>query len=225
MNGIHDLGGAPGFGPVEAEPHEPVFHHDWERRTFAMVVACGSLRRWNLDSSRHAREHMPAADYLATSYYEHWLFGLERLLDRTALLTRDELSARLLDPKSPFTGSLPEAALRLPAANVQKVLRDPRGAKVNEDVVPRFKAGDPVRAKNLNPEGHTRLPRYCRGKAGVIEMDQGVWVFPDTHAATGDKKPQHVYAVRFAAAELWGPGASPRDFVFVDLWDDYLDPA
>ena len=113
----------------------------------------------------------------------------------------------------------------LKRADVQKVLRDPRGAQVDEDVPPRFRPGARVRARNMNPVGHTRLPRYCRGQQGVVDRDQGVWVFPDTHAAGQGQKPQHVYSVRFAASELWGPTASERDFVYVDLWDDYLDPA
>ncbi len=224
MNGIHDLGGMHGFGPVAAEPDEPVFHHDWERRAFALTVASGALGRWNLDMSRHAREQMPAAEYLATGYYEHWLFGLERLLDRTGLVARAELEARLRDPASPAAPH-PDASRRLRAEAVQKVLRDPRGAKSDVDVPGRFKPGDRVRARALNPEGHTRLPRYCRGRAGEVVLDQGTWVFPDAHAAGLGKKPQRVYAVRFAARELWGPEAPGRDSVTVDLWDEYLDPA
>ena len=225
MNGIHDLGGMHGFGPVEPEPDEPVFHQEWERRTFALTVAAGALGRWNLDISRHSREQMPAAEYLATSYYEHWLFGLERLLDRNGLVTTREIAARLRDPRSLHGGVSPGPIRVLEAAVVQKALRDPRGAKVDVVVAPTFKPGDRVRARTLNPIGHTRLPRYCRGRAGIVDSDQGVWVFPDTHAAGEGKKPQHVYSVRFAAQELWGPGASPRDSVYVDLWDDYLEPA
>ena len=102
MNGIHDLGGMHGFGPVEPEVNEPVFHPEWERRTFALTIAAGYLGRWNLDMSRHSREQMPAAEYLATSYYEHWLWGLERLLVRTGLMTREEIDARTRNPRSPL---------------------------------------------------------------------------------------------------------------------------
>jgi len=223
MNGIHDLGGMHGLGPIEREEGEPVFHEEWERRTFAMTLACAFLGRWNLDRSRSAREQMDAAEYLSTSYYEHWLFGLERLLKENGLVKRGELEARMGGRGS---SEAPIAGARvLKGGDVEKALRDPRGARVDADVAGRFKVGDRVRARNLNPIGHTRLPRYCRGKEGIVHADQGVWVFPDTHAAGEGKRPQRVYSVRFASTELWGSGASPRDFVHVDLWDDYLEPA
>lgn len=225
MNGPHDLGGMAGFGPVRPEPGEPVFHDEWERRVFALNLAAGRHGRWNLDMSRHAREQMAPSEYLAASYYERWLFGLERLLDRTGLVSRAEAAARMRDPRS-ASGPVAAGPLRrLEAAEVARVLRDPRGAKVEAHVPPRFKPGDRVRARSLPPAGHTRLPGYCRGREGTVGMDHGVWVFPDAHAAGLGKKPQHVYAVRFAARELWGPGASPVDSVHVDLWDDYLEPA
>jgi nitrile hydratase beta subunit len=225
MNGIHDLGGMHGFGPVEREADEPVFHDEWERRVFALTLAAGYLGRWNLDMSRHAREHMPAAEYLATSYYEHWLWGLERLLDGTGLTTRGELQTRIEDAGAPHRQVALEGLRVLDAEAVQPALRSMRGARVEQEIEPGFRAGDAVRARNLNPTGHTRLPRYCRGKRGSVAADQGVWVFPDTHAAGLGKKAQHVYSVRFAAAELWGDGAPARDFVYVDLWEDYLEPA
>jgi nitrile hydratase subunit beta len=102
-----------------------------------------------------------------------------------------------------------------------------RGVPASRDVSvsPRFKAGQQVRARNINPQGHTRLPRYPRGKIGTIERDHGVFVFPDTNAHFLGEKPQHVYSVRFAARELWGPQASARDAVYVDLWEDYLERA
>lgn len=229
MNGVHDLGGMHGLGPVVREDREPVFHHAWERRAFALTVAAGFLGRWNLDMSRYAREQMPAAEYLATSYYEHWLYGLEKLLVDTGLLTREEIERRVRDGGGP-AGRPPaspaaEGLRVLRAADVESALRRARTARVEDDVPPRFKPGDPVVTRNLHPGGHTRLPRYARGRRGVVAEDYGVWVFPDTHAAAQGKKPQHVYSVRFAARELWGPEAAERDSVFIDLWDDYLDPA
>ena len=226
MNGIHDLGGMHGMGPVEIETDEPVFHSEWERRIFALTLASGYLGKWNLDMSRYAREQMPPAEYLATSYYEHWLWGLELLLSRFGLVKPEELQARLRKATEPRPAAAPPSDVRvLEAADALRVLRDPRGARMDDDVAPRFMRGDRVRARTTNPTGHTRLPRYARGRQGVIDRDQGVWIFPDTHASSQGKNPQHVYSVRFAAQELWGPEASPRDSVYVDLWDDYLEPA
>jgi nitrile hydratase len=224
VNGIHDLGGLHGFGPVLPEANEPVFHHPWEGTVFALTLAAGSLGRWNLDMSRSAREGMPAAQYLATSYYEHWLFGLEALLDKSGLVSRRELEDRTRDPGSPCEAVSREGLRVLRRADVQSVLRDPRGARQDEPLAPGFHVGDRVRVRNLNSEGHTRLPRYCRGREGQVTSDHGVWVFPDTHAAGQGKKPQHVYGVRFSSQELWGAQGRPGDFIHVDLWEDYLEP-
>jgi nitrile hydratase beta subunit len=223
MNGAHDLGGMEGFGPVLIEAIEPVFHHDWERRAFAMTLAVGFLGHWNIDQSRFAREGMAPAEYLATGYYEHWLFGLQRLLDDRNLVTQAELAARQEDPGSPavpITVGHP-----VMAAEVQAALRKSRAAKADEDVAPRFRAGDQVATRNINPVGHTRLPRYARGRRGVVAVDHGVWVFPDSAGNGLGRKPQHCYSVRFEARELWGNEAAPGDAVYVDLWDDHLEPA
>ena len=96
-------------------------------------------------------------------------------------------------------------------------------ARVETVVSPRFKPGDRVRMRNLNPPSHTRLPRYIKGKVGVIERDHGVFVYPDTHAAGQGEKPQHVYVVRFSATELWGPQGGANDELLIDVWDDYMD--
>jgi nitrile hydratase len=225
MNGIHDLGGMHGLGPVVAEVDEPAFHEEWERRAFAITLGAGFLGAWNLDESRYAREQMAPATYLATTYYEHWLFGLEQLLAKYALVGADEVEARLADRPTPMVRP-PDPALRvLKAADVDRVLRKGGKARVDADVPPRFTPGDRVVARNVHPIGHTRLPRYVRGRQGVIDRDHGVFIFPDTHAMRHDPNPQHVYSVRFTAQELWGPAASARDRVHVDLWDDYLVPA
>ena len=97
MNGIHDMGGMHGMGPIVREENEPVFHHAWERRAFAINMAAGFLGEWNIDMSRYAREQMPPAEYLATSYYEHWLWGLERLLVEKGLLTPAEIERRVAE--------------------------------------------------------------------------------------------------------------------------------
>ena len=218
MNGIHDLGGMHGLGPVEVERDEPVFHAAWEAKAFALIVATGFLGKWNLDMSRSAREQMPAAEYLATTYYEHWLFGLRKLLVDQGLLTAQELA----------TGRSESPAREgrvLKAAEVSKALQNRLAARVDADVPPKFRPGDRVIARNSNPAGHTRLPRYARGREGVIDRDHGVFSFADANAMGLGKKPQHVYSVRFAARTLWGASASPRDSVYLDLWDDHLDLA
>jgi len=218
MNSVHDMGGMHGLGAVEIEQNEPVFHSEWEARTFALTLACGSLGKWNLDMSRYAREQMPGAEYLATSYYEHWLWGLRKLLVDQGLVTVKELKRGRPAAKA-------SEARVLRAADVSAALRNRRAARVDDEIPAKFKPGDRVVARNIHPTGHTRLPRYARGRRGVIERDHGVFVFPDTNAVGLGKKPQHVYSVRFAARELWGAQASPRDSVFVDLWDDHLEPA
>jgi nitrile hydratase len=223
MNGAHDLGGMHGFGPVEIEPDEPVFHHEWERRTFALTLAAGFLGKWNIDQSRFAREQMPPAEYLATTYYEHWLWGLEKLLHDHGLVPRAELTRRLTDATAPAT-PVPGGRI-LAARDVEAAMRKSRTSKADEDVPARYKVGDRVTTANINPLGHTRLPRYARDKQGVVAIDHGVWVFPDTAGNGLGRKPQHCYSVRFTARELWGETASPRDTVCIDLWDDHLVPA
>jgi len=218
MNGAHDLGGMHGFGQVEIEKNEPVFHFPWEKRAFALTLASGFHGKWNLDMSRYAREQMPPAEYLATTYYEHWLFGLQKLLVEQKLVTAIELQTGRAEAKT--------SELRaLQVSDVEPLLRKRRAARLDEDVPPRFRAGERVVARNINPTGHTRLPRYARGRRGVIDRDHGVFIFADTHAMSRDKKPQHCYSVRFTARELWGTDASAHDSVFVDLWDDHLDRA
>jgi nitrile hydratase len=225
MNGAHDLGGMHGFGPVVAEPDEPVFHADWERRAFALTLAMGAWRRWNLDMSRSEREQMPPAEYLATSYYEHWMFGLERLLVKHGFLAPEEL-ARIQrgEPAAAGEPAAPQDGAMRPDG-VSRMLRNRRAARRDVPVPPRFEVGQLVVARNIHPTGHTRVPRYVRGRRGAVAIDHGVFVFPDTHAAGEGGRPQHVYSVRFAAQELWGPDAPARDSVYVDLWDDYLEAA
>ena len=219
MNGIHDLGGMHGFGPVAPEENEPVFHAEWERRAFAVTLAAGALGRWNIDMSRSAREQMDPADYLRTTYYEHWLFGLERLLVEKGLVSEEELRAM-----RPLGATDPELRA-IPPDQMAAAIAKGGSARLADDVPAKFREGDRVRARNIHPVGHTRIPRYVRGRTGVIDRDHGVFIFPDSHAEGTGTKPQHCYSVRFAAREVWGPDASERDAVYVDLWDDYLDPA
>jgi nitrile hydratase beta subunit len=218
MNGVHDLGGMHGMGPVEIERDEPVFHSKWEARVLALQLACGFHGRWNIDMGRHARERIPPAEYLAATYYEKWLRGLEMLLVEQGLATAKELGTGRAEAKAGDVRALG-------AADVAAFLRNRRHARLDDEVPPKFKPGARVLTHNDHPVGHTRLPRYARGKRGVIDRDHGVFIFADTHAMSRDRKPQHCYSVHFSARELWGPGASARDSVYLDLWDDHLDPA
>jgi nitrile hydratase subunit beta len=218
MNGAHDMGGMHGMGPIEPEANEPVFHHEWERRAFATTMAAGFLGKWNIDMSRYARERMPGPAYLNTAYYEHWLFGLEQLLVERGLVTAEELATGRARGRA-------EGLRVLRAADVGKVLLKGDKARRPDTVAPRFQPGAAVVARNINPIGHTRLPRYARGKRGLIHQDHGVFVFPDTSGIGLGDKPQHCYSVRFTMRELWGAEASARDAAYLDLWDDHLEPA
>jgi nitrile hydratase subunit beta len=218
VNGVHDMGGMHGMGPVVIEKDEPVFHANWEARVYAMQRATGFLGKWNIDVSRFSRERMPPAEYLAATYYERWLFGLQTLLVEEGLVTAQELAT------GRAAATARETAV-LSASDVAKWTGGRLSARVRADVPSKFKPGDPVVARRINPVGHTRLPRYVRGRRGTIHIDHGVFTFPDTNAMTRDPKPQHCYSVRFDARELWGPQVAARDSVYLDLFDDYLDAA
>jgi nitrile hydratase beta subunit len=219
MNGIHDMGGMQDMGPIDYEKNEPVFHAQWEARVFAMTRAAAAWSKWNIDASRHARERVPPDKYLRMSYYERWYAGLLALLIASGLVTRAEIESG-----KPALGSVkatpPLTAEQVPASEAKGV-----PANRNVSVAPTFDVGQRVRTRVINPTGHTRLPRYARGKFGTIHRDHGVYVFPDTNAHFHGEKPQHVYSVRFPARELWGEQANAHDAVHLDLWDDYLEPA
>jgi nitrile hydratase len=219
MNGLHDLGGMHGMGPIDPEKSEPIFHARWEARVFALVRAMGAWRKWNIDASRHQRELIPGPAALRMSYYEKWLAGLIELITAKGLVTRAEIDSGHPSPNSP------KATPALPANAVPQLVA--KGSPANRDiqVAPRFQTGQRVRARNINPVGHTRLPRYARGKVGTIDSLHGAFVFPDTNAHFKGENPQHLYSVRFTAPELWGEAAVTQDLVYVDLWDEYLEPA
>jgi len=219
MNGVHDMGGMHGMGPVVEEKNEPVFHHEWEGRIFAMNLAMGGWRKWNLDASRHSRELIPPAEYLRMSYYEKWVAGLVELMVQSGLTTRAEIESGV-----PVAGSVKAVPALTADKAVDRVIKG-GPARRDLDVAARFQAGQRVRARNIHPVGHTRLPRYARGKFGTINRDHGVFVLPDSNAHFLGEKPQHVYSVRFAVRELWGAEAGEKDSVYVDMWDDYLEPA
>lgn len=209
------------MGPVEHEPEssEPVFHGEWEGRVFGINAAMRALKKWNLDEWRYQIEQLPPAEYLRMSYYEKWLTANERLAVEHGLVTVEELK----------NGKAAAGAAKSTPALTAAVVagRWGRGIPSSDqpEVAAKFAVGQTVRALIVNPIGHTRLPRYVRGKVGVIARDHGVYVWPDSNAHGKGEQRQHVYAVRFSAQELWGGVASNRDTVYVDLWDNYLEHA
>jgi nitrile hydratase subunit beta len=217
MNGVHDLGGQHGWGPVEPERDEPVFHHAWEGRVYALTRALRAWRKWTLDNDRYALEVLPPVDYLRMSYYERWLTRLPRQVVEHGLVTKEEIDTGRPAPNPT------KATPALTMATSARWLNRGIASSLEPAVRPLFTAGQRVRARTINPTGHTRLPRYARGKVGVVDRDHGVYVFPDTNAHGRGEQRQHVYSVRFTARELWGLDASPRDAVYLDMWDAYLE--
>jgi nitrile hydratase len=214
MDGIHDMGGMDGFGRVEREADEPVFHADWERRMLALSLAVPFAVPFSDDHLRREIERIPPDVYLRTSYYEKWLMALEALLKERGLIPggRPTLQAEIGPPikaeavADAITGGFPTR-------------RDDAEANA------RFAAGAKVRALNIHPKTHTRLPRYVRGHEGVIHADLGVFGFPDWNSEYKGHKAQHCYTVRFSQQTLWGRDAAPGDSLYIDLWEDYLEPA
>lgn len=219
MNGPQDLGGQMGFGPVAPEQDEPVFHAPWERRALALTLAMGAAREWNIDISRHARESLPPAQYLGSSYYEIWIAGLSRLMLARNLVTGDELASGRMKVAAK------KVAGKLLAKDVPAVLAKGGPTTRPETAPPRFATGDRVRTRNMHPVTHTRLPRYLRGHVGEIVLLHGTHVFPDTNAHGKGESPQALYTVRFSARDIWGEARNPRDTVSADLWESYLEPA
>ena len=220
MNGVHDLGGMQGMGPIPYEKDEPVFHEPWEGRVYAITRALRAWRLWTLDHSRHSIEQLPQDEYLRMSYYERWFASSAVALAlQHGMITEEELR----------TGHAAAGSTRAtPALDATRAASTPgRGipSAVEPAIKPRFRVGQHVHTRNFNPAGHTRLPRYARDKRGEVVRDHGVYDFPDTVAHDLGTKRQHVYAVRFAARELWGEAASARDSVHLDLFEDYLERA
>jgi nitrile hydratase len=211
------MGGMQNLGVIVPEPEGSPFHAAWEGRVHAMTVA--SPTRANIDAGRHQREKIPGPEYLAMTYYEKWFRSLSELLVLKGFATRDELASGKAAPGAP------KATPRLTAEMVVPALTA-RSSYVREaDAEPLFAVGEVVRARNLNPDGHTRLPRYARGRSGVVAAVHGAHVFPDANAHGKGEDPHPLYTVRFTARELWGEAANPRDSVSLDLWEPYLERA
>jgi len=217
LNSVHDMGGMHGMGPIAPDADEAPFHRVWEGRVHAMVVATPT--RSNIDAGRHRRERIPAAEYLRMTYYEKWLDSLCTGLLEAGLLTEAELESGRADPAAP------KAIPRLHADGIGEALATRGSYERTAPAAPLFMPGDRVRGRNVHPIGHTRLPRYVRGRVGVVERHNGAHVFPDSHAHGLGEDPRHLYSVRFTAHELWGPDAAERDSVSLDLWEPYLERA
>jgi nitrile hydratase len=218
MNSIHDMGGMHGFGKVDPEPDEPVFHADWEGRCLALNRAMGYTGIWTIDQTRAGIEELPPDVYLTSSYYKKWAVRLENIVVSFGLAGADEIAAgHALRP-----GKMLKR--KLTADIVPNTLT--RGSYARPAQGPaRFKPGDRVRTKNIHPATHTRLPRYARDKIGVVEALRGCHVYPDTAALGEGDNPQWLYTVLFDGRELWGESAEPALQVSIEAFEPYLEPA
>ena len=207
MDGIHDLGGLDGFGRVEVERDEPVFHEEWERRAFRLNLAAGSALRYSGGAFRHSIERMDPGHYVTSSYYEHWLTGVTTLIVEAGLVSADELDRR--------------AGGRFPLSSPDRVAVP--GVHEPDRTEARFAVGDRVRVREWHPMGHTRAPRYVQGKQGVVVRIDGAYSVPDIEAHRDDRVLEPTYSVRFSSRELWGEGGADDEYVHVDLWDRYLE--
>jgi nitrile hydratase len=213
------MGGMQDFGPIHPEKIEPVFHARWEGRIAAIFSALGNLKKWNTDIGRQTRELLPAPVYVALSYHQLRYAQVVELVVGSGLATRAEVDSG--HRAKGTEKAIPEFTKDKVPAWFTKGNSKTRAAAA----APKFQVGQRVRARNIHPATHTRLPRYARGKSGIVERDHGGFVFPDSNAQRRDEKPQHVYSVRFSARELWGEQANSKDTVIVAMWDDYLEPA
>ena len=218
MDGIHDMGGMHGFGKVEPEPNEPVFHAPWEGRTYAINRALGFTGIWTIDETRAGIERLPPEVYLGSSYYRKWELRLEKLLVEKGLADADEIaSGHALRPGKALKRTMKTAdvANALSRGSFSRPAQGPA----------RFKAGDKVRTRNIHPATHTRLPRYARGKTGVVEAIRGCHVYPDTVAIGQGEDPQWLYTVLFDGRELWGEASDPSLKVSIEAFEPYLELA
>lgn len=221
MDGIHDMGGMHGFGPVERESQEPVFHHAWEGRVFGMFL---STQVSVPGGKRYKIETMDPEQYLTSSYYERWMQGCIQACIDAGALTAEELETRMADLRDHPDAPRPQRE------DVERLTRwiervhEPRTIQRETNRLPQFAVGEAVRARNIHPVGHTRLPRYVRGQPGVITRFYGFHDVQDHLPAGTEAPPEPVYAVRFDAQVLWGQDAEPNGALYIDMWERYLEP-
>jgi nitrile hydratase beta subunit len=219
VNGVHDMGGIHGMGPIIREADEPVFHAPWEARVFALRRAMGAWRRWNIDATRHSVEQIPADRYLQLGYFERQFEAFLKMLVGAGFVSAEEVASG--HSRMPASGVTPVLTVDGAAALIASGAPCDRQIGVHGH----FEVGQTVHTRNIHPTGHTRLPRYARDKIGSIDRCRGVFVFPDSNAHFLGEQPQPLYSVRFDARELWGAQGTGTDGVYLDLWQDYLEPA
>jgi len=220
MDGIADMGGTDGWGRVHPPAvDEPVFPEPWNGRAFALTLLSNRLVGGNLDSFRYALERLDRAAYLDDGYFGRWLNGAEQMLIDGTLLAPSAVDARARKMRGESVEEPP------PPERIQRdYAPTAEGSFRTVDAEPAFAVGQRVRAKNISPAGHTRLPRYVRGHTGVVTLVEAAAVFPDTNAHFRGEDPQFVYTVRFESGELWGADAEPFD-VTIEMFESYLEPA
>jgi nitrile hydratase subunit beta len=226
MNGVHDLGGTDGLGPVDVPENEPVYRAEWEKAAFAMFSMPFRAGFFGVDQFRHGIEQMHPAAYLLSPYYEHWLHSAEHYGVEKGVLDPAEIEKRtqffLDNPDAP----LPERDDPELLAFVDGVVKAGAPAARPSDKVAKFAVGDRVTVIDSSPHGHTRKARYVRGKTGVVEMAHGTMIYPDSAGNGGDEAPEHVYTIKLTGEELWGPeDAEPNGVVYFDVWEPYIVPA
>jgi len=217
MDGVHDMGGMDNFGPIIREENEPAFHHEWERKVFTHMIALMGSGYFSVDEVRRYTEQIPPIQYLASSYYEKWLESLISILVDKNVITAEEMESG----KSLRTDGT--ALPPLPKEGAEFVTSNPVPAFQELDQAPKFVVGDKITTKVMHPETFTRLPRYARGKQGTIEKTYGAFLFPDSNAYGIEEAPQYNYSVRFSARELWGEDAPPKDALYIDLFESYME--
>ncbi|MBM3585283.1 MAG: nitrile hydratase subunit beta [Alphaproteobacteria bacterium] len=217
MDGIHDLGGREGFGPIDADEDEQPFHAPWEARLNGMVRAISRAPDWTIDWFRHCRELIDPVDYLTRPYYDQWMQTYAAMMIVSGLATVDELAGGRATTRADLPP--PMTAAGVAAAKARAVRYDRPGA-----ATPAFAVGDAVVARRDGHAGHTRLPAYARGRRGTIAASHGAFVLPDQGALARDAA-EPLYTVSFPTSELWAEAAGRRDTVLLDLWQSYLTKA